>query len=39
MKMITTTEALSAFCAEAAKNPYVTVDTEFLREQIGRAHV
>ncbi|MGA1181746.1 MAG: ribonuclease D, partial [Marivivens sp.] len=33
MKMITTTEALAAFCAEAAKHPYVTVDTEFLRER------
>ncbi len=33
MKMITTTEALAAFCAEAAKRPYVTVDTEFLRER------
>lgn len=33
MKKITTTEALSAFCLEAAKRPYVTVDTEFLRER------
>jgi ribonuclease D len=33
MKMLTTTEALAAFCAEAAKHPYVTVDTEFLRER------
>ena len=33
MKMITTTEALAAFCTEAAKHPYVTVDTEFLRER------
>lgn len=33
MKTITTTEALAAFCAEAAKRPYVTVDTEFLRER------
>ncbi|MBI1416895.1 MAG: ribonuclease D [Limimaricola sp.] len=33
MKPITTTEALAAFCAEAAKRPYVTVDTEFLRER------
>lgn len=33
MDMITTTEALAAFCAEAAKRPYVTVDTEFLRER------
>ncbi len=33
MKTITTTDALAAFCAEAAKRPYVTVDTEFLRER------
>jgi ribonuclease D len=33
MKTITTTDALAAFCAEAAKRAYVTVDTEFLRER------
>ena len=33
MQTITTTEALAAFCADAAKRPYVTVDTEFLRER------
>ena len=33
MKKITTTDELAAFCAEAAKRPYVTVDTEFLRER------
>ncbi|WP_439142596.1 ribonuclease D [Pseudooctadecabacter sp.] len=33
MKTITTTQDLAAFCAEAAKHPYVTVDTEFLRER------
>jgi len=33
MKTITKTEDLAAFCAEAAKHPYVTVDTEFLRER------
>jgi ribonuclease D len=33
MKTLTTTEALSAFCKEAAKHDYVTVDTEFLRER------
>ncbi|TYB81707.1 ribonuclease D [Maritimibacter fusiformis] len=33
MNTITTTEALAAFCAEAAEHPYVTVDTEFLRER------
>ena len=33
MNKITTTQALAAFCKEAAKRPYVTVDTEFLRER------
>ncbi|MEM1374417.1 MAG: ribonuclease D [Pseudomonadota bacterium] len=33
MKTITTTEALAAFCEEAKSQPYVTVDTEFLRER------
>ena len=33
MITISTTEALAAFCARAAKHPYVTVDTEFLRER------
>ncbi len=33
MKTITTTDALAAFCTQAAKRPYVTVDTEFLRER------
>ena len=33
MQTITTTDALDAFCKEAAKRPYVTVDTEFLRER------
>ena len=33
MREITTTDALAAFCAEAANHPYVTVDTEFLRER------
>jgi ribonuclease D len=33
MQTITTTEALAAFCLEAAGEPYVTVDTEFLRER------
>ncbi len=33
MKTITTTADLAAYCAEAAKYPYVTVDTEFLRER------
>jgi ribonuclease D len=33
MKTITTTEGLAAFCQAAAKAPYVTVDTEFLRER------
>ena len=30
---LTTTEALAAFCADARQAPYVTVDTEFLRER------
>ena len=33
MRTLTTTEDLAVFCAEAAKHPYVTVDTEFLRER------
>lgn len=33
MRVITTTEDLAAFCAEARKHPYVTLDTEFLRER------
>ena len=33
MQTITTTDALAAFCAEAVGEPYVTVDTEFLRER------
>ena len=33
MQTISTTQALAAFCQEAAKRPYVTVDTEFLRER------
>ena len=30
---LTTTDELAAFCARAAGKPYVTVDTEFLRER------
>ena len=33
MIKITSTEGLAAFCARAANAPYVTVDTEFLRER------
>jgi len=33
MQIITTTADLAAFCARAAQQPYVTVDTEFLRER------
>ena len=33
MQTITTTDALAAFCARAHGAPYVTVDTEFLRER------
>ncbi|NBC88974.1 MAG: ribonuclease D [Alphaproteobacteria bacterium] len=33
MRTITATDDLAAFCAEAARGPYVTIDTEFLRER------
>lgn len=33
MQMITTTEALARFCEAAKAAPYVTLDTEFLRER------
>jgi ribonuclease D len=33
MKTITTTDALAEFCAAAKTQPYVTIDTEFLRER------
>jgi len=33
MQAITTTEALAEFCSHAVNHPYVTVDTEFLRER------
>ena len=33
MKTLTTTDALAAYCQEARTHPYVTVDTEFLRER------
>ena len=33
MITLTTTEDLAAFCKTAAQHPYVTVDTEFLRER------
>ncbi|OWU84722.1 ribonuclease D [Oceanicola sp. 22II-s10i] len=33
MKTLTTTEELAAYCASAKGQPYVTVDTEFLRER------
>jgi ribonuclease D len=33
MITITTTEGLAAFCDRARSHPYVTVDTEFLRER------
>jgi ribonuclease D len=33
LTLITETDALARFCAEAASHPYVTVDTEFLRER------
>lgn len=33
MKTLTTTEELAAFCEMARSKPYVTIDTEFLRER------
>ncbi len=33
MRTLTNTEELTAFCREAMTRPYVTVDTEFLRER------
>lgn len=33
MKTLTSTQELAAFCVLAAQHPYVTVDTEFLRER------
>ncbi|WP_058316175.1 ribonuclease D [Cognatishimia activa] len=33
MKTLTTTEELAQFCKEARQHPYVTIDTEFLRER------
>lgn len=33
IQAITTTEDLAEFCTRAARHPYVTVDTEFLRER------
>lgn len=33
MRTITTTAELAEYCQEAAKHPFVTVDTEFLRER------
>lgn len=33
MRTITTTEDLAEFCARAKASPYVTIDTEFLRER------
>ena len=33
MKTLTTTQELADFCSDAAGHPYITVDTEFLRER------
>ncbi|MHC0053000.1 ribonuclease D [Actibacterium sp. D379-3] len=33
MRTLTQTDELATFCAEAKKGPYVTIDTEFLRER------
>ncbi len=32
MQIITSTDALSVLCARLAEGPYVTLDTEFMRE-------
>ena len=32
MSLITTSEDLAAVCSRLARHPFVTVDTEFLRE-------
>ena len=32
MDLITTTEELAATCERLARHPFVTIDTEFLRE-------
>jgi ribonuclease D len=32
MRIITDTAALTAFCAEAGKAPYIAIDTEFMRD-------
>jgi ribonuclease D len=33
LSLIADTDALARFCADAARHPYVTVDTEFMRER------
>ena len=33
VNFITSSDSLKKFCTEAAKHPYITVDTEFLRER------
>jgi ribonuclease D len=33
MRTITTTDDLASYCAQAATHPFITVDTEFLRER------
>jgi len=33
MRTLTTTEQLADFCAQAKNGPYITIDTEFLRER------
>ena len=33
MRTLTTTQELAAFCEAARRHPYVTIDTEFLRER------
>lgn len=33
MHLVTTTDELAAICAEYARSPYITIDTEFIRER------
>ena len=35
MRIVETNEALKAFVAELAQAPYLALDTEFLRDQVG----
>ena len=33
MTILTTNQEIASFCADLAKNPFITIDTEFLREK------